>query len=168
MRNIGKPVIAAVSGYALGGGCELAMLCDMIVASETARFGQPEINVGLMPRRRRHPATGPDHRQGEGDGDGPDRRDDRRPEAERLGLVNRVVAPEVLLDEAKAIAFKLASKPPISVRLAKQAVNKAFEATIEVGLELERRSFFYLFASEDTHEGIQAFIEKRRPKYHNR
>ena len=168
VRKIGKPVIAAVSGYALGGGCELVMMCDIVIASETARFGQPEINVGLIP------------------GAGGTQRLTRTvgkfkamemvltgamidaAEAERRGLANRVVAPEALLDEAKKIAFELASKPPISVRLAKEAVNKAFEATIEVGLELERRSFFNLFASEDTHEGIEAFIEKRRPEYHNR
>jgi enoyl-CoA hydratase len=89
-------------------------------------------------------------------------------EAERRGLANRVVPPDALLDEAKRLAFELAQKPPISIRLAKEAVNKAFESTIETGIELERRSFYYLFASEDTHEGIQAFIEKRKPEYHGR
>lgn len=168
VRTIAKPLIAAVSGYALGGGCELAMMCDLIVASETARFGQPEINVGLIP------------------GAGGTQRLTRSIgkfkamemiltgqmidayEAERRGLANRVVAPEALLEEAKRLAFELAQKPPISIRLAKEAVNKAFESTIEVGIELERRSFYYLFASEDTHEGIQAFIDKRKPEYHGR
>jgi enoyl-CoA hydratase len=168
VRKLSKPVIAAVSGYALGGGCELAMLCDIIIASETARFGQPEINVGLIP------------------GAGGTQRLTRivgkykamelvltgamidAAEAERRGLANRVVPPENLLDEAKRLGFELAQKPPISLRLAKEAVTKAFESTIEVGLELERRSFYYLFASEDTHEGIQAFIEKRKPEYHGR
>ena len=168
VRKITKPVIAAVSGYALGGGCELAMMCDLIVASDTARFGQPEINVGLIP------------------GAGGTQRLTRTlgkframeliltgaqidaAEAERRGLVNRVVSPEQLLDEAKRIGFELAKKPPISIRLAKEAVTKAFESTIEAGLELERRSFYFLFASEDSHEGMQAFIEKRRPEYHNR
>jgi enoyl-CoA hydratase len=168
VRKIAKPLIAAVSGYALGGGCELAMLCDMIVASETARFGQPEINVGLIP------------------GAGGTQRLTRTIgkfkamemiltgvqidafEAERRGLVNRVVATELLLDEAKRLATELAQKPPLSLRLAKEAVTKAFESTIEAGLELERRSFYFLFASEDTHEGIQAFVEKRKPEYHGR
>jgi enoyl-CoA hydratase len=168
VRKIGKPLIAAVSGYALGGGCELAMMCDLIVASETARFGQPEINVGLIP------------------GAGGTQRLTRSlgkfkamemiltgaridaVEAERRGLVNRVVPVDELLDAAKQLGFQLAQKPPISVRLAKEAVNKAFESTIEAGLELERRSFYFLFASEDSHEGMQAFLDKREPEYHNR
>jgi enoyl-CoA hydratase len=168
VRKVGKPIIAAVSGYALGGGCELAMMCDFIIASETARFGQPEINVGLIP------------------GAGGTQRLTRSigkfkamemiltgrwidaAEAERRGLANKVIPVDSLLDEAKQLAALLAEKPPISIRLAKEAVNKAFEATIEVGIELERRSFYYLFASEDTHEGIQAFIEKRKPTYHGR
>jgi enoyl-CoA hydratase len=168
VRRITKPVIAAVSGYALGGGCELAMLCDMIVASETARFGQPEINVGIIP------------------GAGGTQRLTRTIgkfkamemiltgaqidayEAERRGLVNRVVASDLLLDEAKRLALEVAQKPPISVRLAKEAVTKAFESTVEAGIELERRSFYFLFASEDSHEGIEAFIEKRKPEYHGR
>jgi enoyl-CoA hydratase len=168
VRNVTKPIIAAVSGYALGGGCELAMMCDLIIASETARFGQPEINVGLIP------------------GAGGTQRLTRTvgkfkamemiltgamidaQEAERRGLANRVVPPELLIDEAKRLGRELAKKPPISIRLAKEAINKAFESTIEVGIELERRSFYYLFGSEDTHEGIQAFIDKRQPAYHNR
>ena len=165
VRKISKPIIAAVSGYALGGGCELAMLCDLIVASETARFGQPEINVGLIP------------------GAGGTQRLTRTIgkfkamemiltgaqidayEAERRGLANRVVPVELLMEEAKRLAFELAQKPPISVRLAKQAVTKAFESTLEAGIELERLSFYYLFASDDSHEGIQAFIDKRKPEY---
>jgi len=168
VKKITKPLIAAVSGYALGGGCELAMLCDIIIASETARFGQPEINVGLIP------------------GAGGTQRLTRSIgkfkamemvltgaqidafEAERRGLVNRVVPVELLLDEAKRLGFELASKPPISLRLAKEAVTKAFESTVEAGLELERRSFYFLFASEDSHEGIQAFIDKRKPEYQGR
>ncbi len=160
-----KPVIAAVSGYALGGGCELAMLCDLIVASETARFGQPEINVGLMP------------------GAGGTQRLTRTlgkfkamelvltgrfidaHEAERRGLANRVVPPELLLDEAKRLAFELAEKPPISLRLAKECVVKAFETTLAEGIDYERKLFYFLFASEDTKEGINAFVEKRKPSY---
>jgi enoyl-CoA hydratase len=168
VKKITKPIIAAVSGYALGGGCELAMLCDIIIASETARFGQPEINVGIMP------------------GAGGTQRMTRTVgkfkamemiltgaqidanEAERRGLVNRVVANELLLDEAKRLGLEIAQKPPISVRLAKEAVSKAFESTVEAGIELERRSFYFLFASDDSHEGIQAFLEKRKPEYHGR
>src|SRR5919197_148467 len=168
VRRITKPIIAAVSGYALGGGCELAMLCDIIIASETARFGQPEINVGLIP------------------GAGGTQRLTRTVgkykamemvltgamidayEAERRGLANRVVAPELLLDEATRLGYELAQKPPISIRIAKRAVTKAFESTIEAGIELERLSFYFLFASEDSHEGIQAFIDKRKPEYGGR
>ena len=165
IRRFPKPIIAAVSGYCLGGGCELAMLCDIIIASETARFGQPEINVGLIP------------------GAGGTQRLTRTVgkykamemiltgaqidafEAERRGLANRVVPPELLLEEAKRLGFELAEQPPISVRLAKRAVTKAFESTIEAGIELERLSFYFLFASEDSHEGIRAFIDKRKPEY---
>ena len=168
VRNIAKPIIAAVSGYALGGGCELAMLCDIIIASETARFGQPEINVGLIP------------------GAGGTQRLTRTVgkykamemiltgaqidafQAERRGLANRVVPPELLLEEAKRLGFELAEQPPISVRLAKRAVTKAFESTVEAGIELERLSFYFLFASEDSHEGIRAFIDKRKPEYGGR
>jgi enoyl-CoA hydratase len=160
-----KPVIAAVSGYALGGGCELAMLCDMIVASETARFGQPEINVGPMP------------------GAGGTQRLTRTlgkfkamelvmtgrfldaHEAERRGLVNRVVPPELLLDEAKRLAFELAEKAPIALRLAKESVVKAFETTLAEGIDYERKLFYFLFATEDAKEGINAFVEKRKPRY---
>lgn len=168
VRQIRKPLIAAVSGYALGGGCELAMMCDLIIASETARFGQPEINVGLIP------------------GAGGTQRLTRAlgkfkamemiltgvpidaHEAERRGLVNRVVPTERLLDEARALGLQLASKPPIALQLAKEAVNKAFESTVEAGLELERRSFYFLFATEDAREGMRAFIEKRPPEFHGR
>jgi len=165
LRNVSKPLIAAVSGFALGGGCELALLCDIIVASETACFGQPEINVGLMP------------------GAGGTQRLTRvvgkframemvllgktmsAHEAERCGLVNRVVPAELLLDEAKAIGRQLAGKAPISLRLAKEAVLRAFEAGLEGGLPFERKLFTLLFATEDAQEGMRAFLEKRKPKY---
>ena len=168
VKAITKPLIAAVSGFALGGGCELAMQCDMIIASETARFGQPEINVGLMP------------------GAGGTARLTRTIgkfkamemvltgtfidawEAERRGLANRVVPPEVLLDEAKRLAFELAEKPPISLRLAKECVVKAFETTLVEGIDYERKLFYFLFATEDSKEGINAFVEKRKPTYHGR
>jgi enoyl-CoA hydratase len=168
IKAIGKPIIAAVSGYALGGGCELAMQCDIIIASETARFGQPEINVGLMP------------------GAGGTQRLTRTLgkfkamemvltgaqidawEAERRGLANRVVPPELLLDEAKRLGRELAEKPPISIRLAKECVVKAFETTLAEGIDYERKLFYFLFASEDTKEGINAFVEKRKPEYKGR
>jgi enoyl-CoA hydratase len=168
LRLISKPLIAAVSGYALGGGCELAMLCDMIVASETARFGQPEINVGLMP------GAGGTQRLARTIGKA------KAMElvltgapidaatAEQLGLVNTVVPVAALLDEAKALALKIAAKPPISVRLAKQAVLKAFELPLSEAVDLERKLFYLLFATEDAREGINAFIEKRKPTFHGR
>ncbi len=163
IRKIKKPLIAAVSGFALGGGCELAMTCDMIIASESARFGQPEINIGVMP------------------GAGGTQRLTRAvgkciamemiltgkmisaEEALRIGLVNAVVPVETYLDEAKALARDIASRPPVAVRLAKEAVLKAFDTTIEGGLEFERKNFYLLFASEDQKEGMQAFSEKRKP-----
>ncbi len=168
VRLIAKPVIAAVSGYALGGGCELAMLCDMIVASETARFGQPEINVGLMP------GAGGTQRLARTIGKA------KAMEmvltgapidahtAERLGLVNKVVPAEQVIDEAKALGNAIATKPPLSVKLSKQAVLKAFELPLTEAVDLERKLFYLLFATEDAKEGIGAFIEKRKPTFHGR
>jgi enoyl-CoA hydratase len=168
IRRIRKPTIAAVSGYALGAGCELAMSCDLILASETARFGQPEINVGIMPgaggtqrltraigkaRAMEMVLTG---------------RMMTGYEAERAGLVNRVVPVEVLADEALALANEIAKKPPLSAKLAKEAVLKAFETTLEMGLEYERRSMAAVLATEDAQEGMRAFLEKRAPDYHGR
>ena len=165
VRGISKPVIAAVSGYALGGGCEIAMLCDMIVASDTAKFGQPEISVGLMP------GAGGAQRLARTIGKA------KAMEmvligapidaetAERLGLVNRVVPVDALLDEAKALALKIASKPPLSVKFTKQAVLKAFELPLSEAVDYERKLFYLLFGTEDAHEGIGAFIEKRRPTF---
>ena len=168
VRGISKPVIAAVSGYALGGGCELALLCDLIVASETARFGQPEINVGLMP------GAGGTQRLARTIGKA------KAMElvltgapidahtAEQLGLVNRVVPVEQVIDEAKALALQIADKPPLSVRLAKQAVHKAFELPLSEAVDLERKLFYLLFATEDAKEGITAFLEKRPPSFRGR
>lgn len=168
LRGVRKPLIAAVSGFALGGGNELAMLCDLIIASETARFGQPEINVGLMP------GAGGTQRLTRIMGKARamemilfGRQIDAY-EAERRGLVNRVVPVELLLDEAKRWAAELAEKPPISLRLAKEAVTRAFESDLEYGIEYERKLFYYLFATEDAHEGMKAFVEKRRPAYRGR
>ena len=168
LRRIHTPLIAAVSGFALGAGCELAMACDLIIAAESARFGQPEINVGIMPgaggtqrlaravgkvRAMELVLTG---------------RMLTAHEAERVGLVNRVVPVEVLQAEAVALAQEIATKPPLSVRLAKRAILEAFETSLEAGLEHERRSFAMAFATEDAREGMQAFLEKRKPDYHGR
>ena len=165
INRISKPVIAAVSGYALGGGCELAMSCDIIIASGTARFGQPEINLGIIP------------------GSGGTQRLTRivgkhlamemvltgellsAAEAQRLGLVNKVVPVELLMEEARGLAKKIAAKSPLAVKLAKEAVLKAFNAPLDEGLEFERKSFYLLFASEDQKEGMKAFIEKRKAEF---
>jgi enoyl-CoA hydratase len=157
-----------VSGYCLGGGCELAMTCDLIVASETAQFGQPEINLGVLPgaggTQRLTRAVGKSlamdviltGRFLSAD------------EALRAGLVARVVAKEAWLDEAKRVAREIASKSPVSVRLAKETVDKAFEAPLSVGLEYERRAFYLARAAEDATEGLNAFIEKRKPDFKGR
>ncbi len=165
IRKIKKPIIAAVSGYALGGGCEVAMSCDIIIASESAKFGQPEINIGVMP------------------GAGGTQRLTRAvgkckamemvltgkmiaaEEALQWGLVNKVVPVESYLAEAKAVAKEIASKPPVAVRLAKEAVLKAFDTTIEGGLEFERKNFYLLFATDDQKEGMKAFVEKRKAEW---
>jgi enoyl-CoA hydratase len=168
IRQIKKPIIAAVSGYALGGGNELAMACDMIIASETAQFGQPEINIGVMPgaggTQRLTRALGKAKAMeliltGRMLG---------AYEAERLGLVTRVVPVEAYLTEAKRLAADIASKAPVAVRLAKATVNKAFELSLREGLEYERATFYTLFATEDQKEGMRAFVEKRKAEYQGR
>jgi enoyl-CoA hydratase len=168
IKAISKPIVAAVSGYALGGGCELAMQCDIIVASETARFGQPEINVGLIPGAggtQRLTRTVGKFKAMEMVllGSMIDAR-----EAERRGLANRVVPPELVVDEAKRLGRELADKPPVSVRFAKECVVKAFETTLVEGIDYERKLFYFLFGTEDTKEGINAFVEKRKPAYQGR
>jgi enoyl-CoA hydratase len=168
VRKVAKPIIAAVSGWALGGGCELAMACDMIVASETARFGQPEINIGIMPgaggTQRLTRALGKaramdliltgDYLSAQ--------------EAHARGLVNRVAPPELYLEEAQKLARHIAAQPPVAVRLAKDAVLKAQDLSIEEGLDYERRVFYLLFATEDQKEGMAAFVEKRPPQWKGR
>jgi enoyl-CoA hydratase len=165
VRDLRTPVVAAVSGFCLGGGCELAMLCDLIVASETAKFGQPEINLGVLPgaggTQRLTRAVGKSVAM---DMILTGRMLSAR-EALAFGLVARVVATEVWLDEAKRVAREIAAKGPISVRLAKEAVDKAFEAPLAVGIEFERRSFYLARASEDAGEGLTAFVEKRPPDF---
>jgi enoyl-CoA hydratase len=165
IRKIKKPIIAAVSGFALGGGCELMMHCDIIIASETARIGQPEINIGVMP------------------GAGGTQRMTRAvgkvlameliltgrfltaEEALKAGLINKVIPVEFYLEEAQKLAREIANRPPVAVRLAKEAILKSFDTTIETGLEFERKNFYLLFATEDMKEGMAAFIEKRKPEW---
>jgi enoyl-CoA hydratase len=168
IRDLRTPVVAAVSGYALGGGCELAMLCDLVVASETAKFGQPEINLGVLP------GAGGTQRLTRAVGKAvamdmilTGRMLSAR-EALSFGLVARVVAKEVWLDEARRVAREIAAKGPIAVRLAKEAVDKAFEAPLAVGVEFERRAFYLARASEDAGEGLSAFVEKRPPDFKGR
>lgn len=168
IRQIKKPIIAAVSGYALGGGCELVMNCDIIVASETAQFGQPEINIGVMPgaggTQRLTRVIGK-HKAMEMILTG-------RPmtayEAHAAGLVNKVVPVELFLDEAKSMAKEIAKKSPVAVRLAKEAVLKTFDAPITEGLQFERKNFYLLFSSEDQKEGMRAFLEKRPASFTGR
>ena len=168
VAKVRKPVIAAVSGFALGGGCELAMMCDIIIASETAKFGQPEITLGVIPgmggSQRLTRAVG---RYKAMDLILTGRMMDAA-EAERAGLVSRVVAPERLLDEALEAAARIASQSRPSVLMAKEAVNRALETTLDEGLRFERRLFHSLFSTEDQKEGMTAFIEKRKPAFKNR
>ncbi len=165
IRKVKKPIIAAVSGFALGGGCELMMHCDIIIASETARIGQPEINIGVMP------------------GAGGTQRLTRTvgkalamelvltgrfltaDEAQKAGLINKVVPVEFYLEEAMRMAQEIANRPPIAVRMAKEAILKSFDTTIEMGLEFERKNFYMLFSTDDMREGMAAFIEKRKPEW---
>jgi enoyl-CoA hydratase len=165
LAKIGKPVIAAVSGYALGGGCELAMACDMIVASETAQFGQPEINIGVIP------GAGGTQRMTRAVGKAVamemvlNGRFLTAQEALQFGLVNRVVAAELCLEEAVKLAAEIAARAPVAVRLGKEAVNVAYEMSLQMGLAHERRLFYFLFATEDQKEGMDAFVNKRKPEW---
>ncbi len=168
LEQFRKPVIAAVSGFALGGGCELAMMCDFIIASETAKFGQPEINLGVMPglggtqrltrfvgksKAMEMALTG---------------RMMDAAEAERSGLVSRVVPTDKLIDEALAAARKIAGQSPLAVLMNKELVQTAYETTLTAGVAIERRLFHSLFAFEDQKEGMAAFVEKRKPDFKGR
>jgi enoyl-CoA hydratase len=162
IKKTKKPIIAAVSGFALGGGCELALTCDMIIASETAQFGQPEIKIGVMP------------------GAGGTQRLTRAigkvramemvltgkfidaEEALNYGLINKIVPVDFYLEEAFKLALQIAEMSPIAVQLAKESVNRAFEAHLDEGLHFERKNFYLLFGTEDQKEGMNAFIEKRK------
>jgi enoyl-CoA hydratase len=168
IRKTKKPVIAAVSGFALGGGCELAMTCDMIIASETARFGQPEIKIGVMP------GAGGTQRLTRAIGKVKAMeliltgRFISAEEALAYRMVNKVVPVEMYLREAVALAKEISAMSPVAAQLAKEAVNRSFETSLDEGLQFERRNFYLCFASEDQKEGMKAFIEKRKPEYHGR
>jgi enoyl-CoA hydratase len=168
LKSVRKPVIAAVAGFALGGGCELAMMCDMLIAADTARFGQPEIKLGVIP------GAGGTQRlpRAVGKAKAMDliltgRMMDAQ-EAERAGLVSRVVAADKLLEEALAAAAQIAEFSLPSVMMAKEAVNRAYEAPLGEGILFERRLFHALFGTEDQKEGMAAFVEKRKPKFRHR
>ena len=168
IRSIRTPLVAAVSGYCLGGGCELAMACDLIIASESAQFGQPETGLGVMP--------GAGGTQLLARSIGKAKTMDvvltgrflDAAEAERAGLVARVVAREAWLDEAKRVAREIAEKGPVAQRLAKEAVNRAFETTLSAGLDVERKLFHLAHGTEDAKEGLAAFGEKRKPEFKGR
>ena len=163
-----KPLIAAVNGYALGGGCEVALMCDLIVAGDTARFGQPEVNLGIIPGAggtQRWPRTAGKYVAMEVMLTGAPVTALR---AYELGIVNKVVPWEMTIAVAKRIARDLAAKPPLAVRLAKEAVLKAFDAPLSDGLAAERKSFYFLFATEDQKEGMHAFLEKRKGVFKGR
>lgn len=168
LLNCRKPIIAAVSGYALGGGCELAMMCDFIIASDTAKFGQPEINLGVVAgiggtqRLTRFVGKSKSmemHLTG---------RFMDAEEAERSGLVSRVVPVKKLLEEAMAAAQKIAEKSMLTSMAVKEAVNRSYETTLREGLLYERRLFHALFATEDQTEGMEAFLEKREPQFRDK
>jgi len=165
VTRIRKPVIAAVAGYALGGGCELAMMCDFILAADTAKFGQPEINLGVMPgiggTQRLTRFVGKSKAM-EMNLTG---RFMDAEEAERAGLVSRIVPADDLVDEAIAVAAKIAEKSPLAARAVKEAVDSSFETTLREGLLFEQRLFSALFATEDQAEGMAAFTEKRSPHF---
>ena len=168
IKKTKKPIIAAVSGVALGGGCELAMTCDMIIASETAKFGQPEIKIGTMPgaggtqrltraigkvRAMEMVLTG---------------KFITAEEALQAGLINRIVPVEVLRDETLKLAGEIAKLSPVAVKLAKESVNNSFNSTLDEGLTFERKNFYLTFASEDQKEGMKAFMEKRGAEFKGR
>jgi len=165
IKRCRKPIIAAVSGFCLGGGCELAMHCDIILAGENAKFGQPEINIGVMPGAggtQRLSKTVGKYRAMELILTG---RFFNAQEAFQMGLVNRVVPAEKCLDEAMAMAKEIADRSPVAVRVAKEAVLRAFETGLTDGLDYERKMFYMLFATEDQKEGMKAFMEKRKAQY---
>ena len=168
IRRVRTPIIAAVSGFALGGGCELAMICDIIVASETAKFGQPEINLGIIP------GAGGTQRLTRAVGKWVANeliltgRFISAQEAKDIGLVAQVYPAASWLDDAKALARTIAEKAPVAARLATEAVDIAWNSTLDAGLEFERKAFYLLFATEDKNEGVDAFVNKRKAQFKGR
>ena len=167
LRRVRKPVIAAVAGFALGGGCELAMMCDFIIAADNAKFGQPEIKLGIIPgaggTQRLPRAVGKSRAM---DLALTGRMMDAA-EAERAGLVSRVVAAEKLLEEALGAALLISSYSQMATMAAKESINRAFEGSLSDGVAFERRMFHALFATDDQKEGMDAFVNKRKPQFHN-
>jgi len=165
---LSKPLIAAVNGYALGGGCELALMCDLIIAGDGARFGQPEINLGIIAGAggtQRWPRTAGKYIAMEVNLTGVPITAQR---AYQLGIVNKLVPAEVTIEVAKRMARRIAEKPPLAARLVKESVNQALETPLQQGLAVERRNFYFLFATEDQKEGMRAFLEKRRGVFKGR
>jgi len=168
IRKLSTPLVAAVSGWCLGGGCELAMTCDLIVASDTARFGQPETGLGIIP------GAGGTQRLARAVGKALAMdmvltgRVLSAEEARSAGLVARVVAKEAWLDEARRVASEVAARAPVAQRLARESVDRAFETGLDSGLDFERKALYLAFASEDAREGLSAFVEKRRPEWKSR
>ncbi|TMD11646.1 MAG: enoyl-CoA hydratase [Chloroflexi bacterium] len=168
LAGFSKPLVAAVNGYALGGGCEVVLMCDVVIAGETARLGQPEINLGIIPGAggtQRWPRTAGKYVAMEAMLTGQPIPAQR---AYELGLVNKVVPAEVTVVIAKRVARQIAEKPPLAARMAKEAVLKAFESPLSEGLASERKSFYFLFATEDQKEGMHAFLEKRKGVFKGR
>jgi enoyl-CoA hydratase len=165
IMEVKKPIIAAVSGWCLGGGNELAMICDMVVASESAKFGQPEINLGVIP------GAGGTQRLTRAVGKAIamemvlNNRHLSAEEAYQFGLINRMAPVESYLEEALQLAAEIAERAPLAVRLGKEAINHAFQSNLSDGIADERRSFYFLFSSEDQKEGMQAFVERRKPMW---
>ncbi len=168
LAGFSKPLIAAVNGYALGGGCEVALMCDLILAGETARFGQPEINLGIIPGAggtQRWPRSVGKYVAMEVMLTGAPITAQR---AYELGVVNKVVPADMTIALAKRMARQIAEKPPLAARMAKEAVLKAFDSPLTEGLASERKSFYFLFATEDQKEGMHAFLEKRKGVFKGR
>jgi enoyl-CoA hydratase len=168
IASFSKPLVAAVNGYALGGGCELVLMCDLVIAGDTARIGQPEINIGVIPGAggtQRWPRTAGKYAAMEVVLSGAPVTARR---AYELGIVNKVVPAEMTIEIAKRTARQLAEKPPLALRMAKEAVLRSFETSLTEGLAAERQSFYFLFATEDQKEGMHAFLEKRKGAFKGR